>query len=382
MGPLDGIKVVELAGLGPGPWCAMALSDMGAEVIRIDRADAVGSDSPDQLPPDFVNRRGRPSVAVDLKSPAGVEVVLRLAEQADALIEGFRPGVVERLGVGPDACLARNERLIYGRMTGWGQSGPLSQVAGHDINYLALTGLLHAIGPAAGPPLPPLALVGDFGGGLLLAFGVLAGLLEARSSGKGQVVDAAIVDGAALLGSMFHGQVQTGQWRDERGANDLDGGAPYYGAYETADGKWVAVGAMEPRFYAVLVEALAIEGIDLAAQRDRATWPDTRAKFAAAFRGKTRAEWVEILQPLEACFSPVLTLTEAIEHEQNTSRELFVANDGVMQTAPAPRFSRTPGEIQGPAALYGEQTDEALAAWGFEADELDRLGESGAIVQR
>jgi alpha-methylacyl-CoA racemase len=382
-GPLVGVKVVELAGLGPGPWCAMLLSDLGAEVIRVDRADAVGSDSPERRAPDFVNRRGRPSIAVDLKSAAGVEVVLRLAERADALIEGYRPGVVERLGVGPEECMARNPALVYGRMTGWGQSGPMAQVAGHDINYLALTGLLHAIGPAEGPPLPPLNLVGDFGGGaMFLAVGLLAGLLEARTSGEGQVVDAAMLDGTALLGSNIHGLLQVGMWRDERGVNLVDGGAPYYGTYETADGRWVAVGAIEPKFYAVLVEALAVEGVDLAAQDEVSTWPETRAKFAAAFRGKTRAEWVEVMRPLEACFSPVLTLGEALEHEQNRSRRLFVPNDGVLQTAPAPRFSRTPGAIRGPAALYGEHTIEALTEWGFEADEVDALRERGAIVQR
>jgi alpha-methylacyl-CoA racemase len=361
----------------------MMLSDMGAEVIRIDRADAVGTDSPELHPPDFVNRRGRPSAAVDLKSAAGVEVVLRLVEEADALIEGFRPGVVERLGVGPEECLTRNPKLVYGRMTGWGQSGPMSQVAGHDINYLALTGLLHAIGPAEGVPVPPLNLAGDFGGGaMFLAFGLVCGLLEARSSGHGQVVDAAMLDGAALLGSMFHGLVQIGQWRDQRAANMLDGGAPYYRVYETADGKSIAVGAIEPKFYAVLVEALGLEGIDLAAQADVSAWPETTEKFAAAFRTRTRQEWAEILQPLEACFSPVLSLTEALEAEQNRSRRLFVENDGVLQAAPAPRFSRTPGEIAGPAALYGEQTDSALSAWGFSAEELASLRRSGAIAQR
>jgi alpha-methylacyl-CoA racemase len=320
---------------------------------------------------------------VDLKSAAGVEVVLRLVEGADALIEGFRPGVVERLGVGPEACMARNERLVYGRMTGWGQTGPMARVAGHDINYLALTGFLHAIGPAAGPPTPPLNLIGDFGGGaMFLAFGVLAGILEARTSGHGQVVDAAMAEGTALLGSNTYGMLQIGEWRDERGANLLDGGAPYYGTYETADGKWVAVGAIEPKFYAVLVDAVGLEDVDLDAQEDIGSWPETRARFAAAFRSKTRDEWIALLQPLDACFSPVLSLTEALEHEQHRARGLFVSNDGVLQTVPVPHFSRTPGEIRSPAPLCGEHTLEALGACGFEAGEIEALRESGAVVQR
>jgi alpha-methylacyl-CoA racemase len=268
-----------LAGQGPGTWCAMVLSDMGAEVIRVDRTDAVGTDAPGEFPPDFVNRRGRPSVAVDLKSSDGVEVVLRLAERADAMIEGYRPGVVERLGVGPDECLARNGRLVYGRMTGWGQTGPMARVAGHDINYLALTGLLHAIGPAEGPPMPPLNLVGDYGGGAtFLVIGLLAGLLEARTSGKGQVIDTAMIDGAALLGSNLHGLVQVGGWKDERAANMLDGGAPYYRTYETADGRWVAVGAIEPKFYAEFARGLGLAAeLPAQAQHDRGDWPRQRA---------------------------------------------------------------------------------------------------------
>lgn len=381
MGPLMGVKVVEIAGKGPATWCAMMLSDMGAEVLRVDRSDAVNPPARDERSAEFVNLRGRRSIAVDLKTADGAEVVLRLAEQADALIEGFRPGVVERLGVGPETCLARNERLIYGRMTGWGQDGPMAQAPGHDINYLALSGLLHAIGPAD-RPVPPLNLVGDYGGGgLLLAFGIVCALLDAGRSGKGQVIDAAMLDGSALLGSIFHGLAQVAQWKDERASNMLDGGAHYYGTYETADGRWVAIGAMEPKFYSVLLDRLGIAGDDLPDQQAQSRWPEMRERFAAAFRTRSRDEWVDLLGSIDTCFSPVLTLEEALTHEHNVSRGLFVWSDGVLQAAPAPRFSRTPGEISRPAAQVGEHTEEALSEWGFDAAELKRLSDAGAISQ-
>lgn len=381
MGPLNGIKVVEIGSIGPGPWCAMMLSDMGAEVLRIDRADHVGAQPDGARAIDFVNRRGRRSVAVDLKNPDGAEVVLRLVEQADALIEGSRPGVAERLGIGPEECLARNPRLVYGRMTGWGQEGPLAQVPGHDINYLALSGMLHAIGPE-GRPVPPLNLVGDFGGGgMLLAFGIVAGVLEAFRSGKGQVVDAAMVDGASLLGSMFHGLRQIDAWHDRRESNRLDGGAPFYGTYETSDGLWVAVAGNEPKFYAVLVQALGLSLDELPDQMDQSGWADTRKRFAEIFRTRTRQEWVTRLQALETCFSPVLTLDEALEHEHAVARSAFVPLDGVLQAAPAPRFGRTPGQVTLPAARPGEHTDEALRDWGFDANEIAKLVTTHAIKQ-
>ncbi|MEU6561457.1 CaiB/BaiF CoA transferase family protein [Nocardia nova] len=381
MGPLEGVKVVEVGSIGPGPWCAMMLSDMGAEVIRVDRVDDVRNHRPGHRPIDFVNRRGRRSIAVDLKQPDGPGIVLRLAQQADILIEGFRPGVAERLGIGPEQCRARNPRLVYGRITGWGQDGPMAQVPGHDINYLALSGLLHTIGPKE-KPMPPLNLVGDFGGGgLLLAFGVICGYVEAQRSGNGQVVDAAMLDGAALIGSMVHGLRQIGEWTETRESNRHDGGAPFYGTYETSDGHWVAVAANESRFYRVLVEALGLSLEDLPAQHDQACWPATRARFAEIFRTRTRAEWVELLQPLDTCFSPVLTLDEALHHEHNVSRDVFVPHDGILQSAPAPRFDRTPGRIQGPAAEPGEHTEKVLRDWGFSSEEISALSEQEAIAQ-
>jgi alpha-methylacyl-CoA racemase len=381
-GPLTGVKVVEIASIGPGPWCAMMLSDMGAEVIRVDRVDNAGVPVVAGKPYDFVNRRGRRSIGVDLKSPGGAEVVLRLVDRADALIEGSRPGVAESLGIGPEECLARNPALVYGRMTGWGQEGPLAQQPGHDLNYIALSGLLHAIGPARGRPMPPLNLVGDFGGGgLLLAFGIAAGLIEAARSGRGQVVDAAMLDGTNLLGSMFHGLRQIGAWQDRRESNRLDGGAPFYGTYETSEGRWVAIAANEPKFYAVLIEALGLADTELPAQGDQARWPELRARFAAIFRTRTRDEWVEVFRPLDTCFSPVLTLDEAPTHEHGAARSSFVPVDGVLQAAPAPRFARTPGAVAGPAAHPGEHTDEVLNAWGFTADEVAELAAAGTVAQ-
>jgi alpha-methylacyl-CoA racemase len=376
MGPLAGVRVVEIAGIGPGPFAAMVLADMGADVLRVDRIPerVRGGNSRDVL------NRGRPSAGVDLKHPRGVETVLALVERADALIEGFRPGVMERLGLGPDACLARNPRLLYGRITGWGQDGPLAESAGHDIDYIALAGALHAIGRAGATPVPPLNLVGDFGGGgMLMAFGIVCGLVERSRSGKGQVVDASMVDGAALLMSMFFAFRAAGGHSTERGTNLLDGGAPFYDTYETADGKYVAVGALEPKFYAELIERLGLSSAGLPAQMDRAGWPVMRAKFAEVIRTKTRDEWCALLEGTDACFAPILDIEEAARHPHNRARGTFVEVDGVLQPAPAPRFSRTAAGVPTPPPRPAADTDAALGRWGFAAGEITALRASGAI---
>jgi alpha-methylacyl-CoA racemase len=379
-GPLEGIRIVELAGIGPGPFCAMMLADLGAEVIRVDRAERARAPRLPGPNLDLLNR-GRRSVAVDLKSPAGVEVVLRLVERADALLEGFRPGVMERLGLGPDVCLARNPRLVYGRMTGWGQDGPLAHAAGHDLNYIALTGALHAIGRPDSPPPPPLNLVGDFGGGgLLLAYGIVCALLERTRSGRGQVVDAAMVDGAAALMTIIYGAHAAGWWRDERMANMLDGGAHFYDCYETRDGKYVSIGSIEPQFYAELLEKLGLAAEELPKQMDRAGWAVLKERLAAIFRTRTRDEWCALMEGSDVCFAPVLSLAEAPDHPHLRARGTFVEVEGVRQPGPAPRFSRTPGRIERPPAQAGEHTQEALLDWGFAADELAKLREAGAIA--
>ncbi|MFC9975953.1 CaiB/BaiF CoA transferase family protein [Spirillospora sp. NPDC127200] len=378
-GPLAGVRVIELAGIGPGPFAAMLLADLGAEVIRVDRAAAALKGGGATGGTDFTNR-GKRSIAVDLKSERGKELVLRMVEKSDVLLEGFRPGVTERLGLGPDDCLARNPTLVYGRMTGWGQQGPLSQSAGHDVGYIAITGALHAIGRAGGPPQIPMNLLGDFAGGsMYLVVGVLAALLESKASGKGQVVDAAIVDGTAHLSTFIHGFMAGGMWRDERGVNMLDSGAPWYDVYETADGKHVAVGALEPQFYAEFLRKLGLADADLPGQHDRDRWPDLRDRFAAAFKARTRDEWAEVFLPGDACVAPVLSMTEAAEHPYNTARGVFVEGAGHRQPAPAPRFSRTPGETDGVPVLPGGQSREVLAALGFE--DADELIESGAVAQ-
>jgi alpha-methylacyl-CoA racemase len=380
MGPLAGITVIEIAGIGPGPYCGMMLADMGADVIRIDRAGAVQGGDPGRPPADFL-ARGRRSVGVDLKNADGVEVVLSLVEGADALVEGFRPGVTERLGIGPDDCLARNPRLVYGRMTGWGQDGPYASTAGHDINYIALAGALDPLGRAGQPPTPPLNLVGDFGGGgLMLAFGIVAGLLEARASGQGQVIDAAMVDGAASLMTMTHSFRAMGIWNDERGTNMLDTGAHFYDVYETADGRYVSIGSIEPQFYAELLRLTGLEGEDLPWQQDRAQWPAMKERLAAIFRTKSRAEWCEIMEGTDVCFAPVLTIPEAVEHPHNVARGTFVEVAGLRQPGPAPRFSRTAAEVGGPPAHAGQHTDEVLAGAGFDAERIAKLREAGAIA--
>ncbi len=380
MGPLRGIRIVELAGIGPVPYCATLLADMGADVLRVDRAGAAGAAGESKRPKDLL-LRGRRSVGVDLKHAEGVATVLRLVERADVLVEGFRPGVVERLGLGPDVCLDRNPRLVYGRMTGWGQEGPLAQAAGHDINYIALAGALDSIGRRGEPPVPPLNLVGDFGGGgMFLAFGVVAALLERTSSGKGQVIDAAMLDGAAHLMTFIHGMRHMGLWPGERGENMLDTGAHFYDTYETRDGKYVSIGSIEPQFYRLLLEKTGLASEELPHQYDRAAWPRMKERLRDVFKRKTRAEWCEIMEGSDVCFAPVLSMTEAPAHPQMAARQTFVEMFGLLQPAPAPRFGRTPGRIQGPPVYPGEHTEAALLDWGFDGGEVARLRAAGAIA--
>ena len=375
MGPLKGIRVIEMAGIGPGPFCAMMLSDMGAEVIRVDRLAHKGSGHKAN-----VLNRGRRSIAVDLKNPAGVETVQKLIDGADVVIEGFRPGVMERLGLGPDACLARNEKLIFGRMTGWGQDGPLALAAGHDINYISIGGALGAMGYPDRPPAPPLNLVGDFGGGAMyLLAGVLAALVERATSGKGQVIDAAMTDGTASLLSPFYGMMAMGMWTKERQDNRLDGGAHYYGSYTCADGKFISIGSIEPQFYALLLELCEIDDPQFSQQNDKAHWAPLRGKLEALFATQSQAHWCALLEGTDVCFAPVLDLEEAPRHPHNVARKSFVEYDGVTQPAPAPRFSRTQSEIQAPAAMAGEHSEAILTDWGFSADEIATLVQGGAI---
>lgn len=382
MGPLKGVKILEMAGIGPAPFCGMLLADMGASVLRIDRLAPADLGFGIDIRFDLMNRSKR-AAAIDLKAEAGIETVLRLAAQADILIEGFRPGVMERLGLGPEACFAANPRLVFGRMTGYGQEGPLRDRAGHDINYIAMSGALHAIGEKEGAPLPPLNLVGDFGGGALyLAMGVLAALHEARQSGRGQVVDAAMIDGVASLMTMIHGFRQANFWNNERGTNPLDGGAPYYTTYRTRDGKFMAVGAIEKRFYAELIRRLGLDESSLPAQDDKARWPELRGVLAATFAAKTRAEWEFVFEGSDACVTPVLDLEECREHPASRARQTYETREGVIAPAPAPRFSRTPGAIQGPPLEAAGDTEGALAAWGLAAGEIAALAEAGVIPAR
>jgi alpha-methylacyl-CoA racemase len=376
-GPLAGVRVLELGGIGPGPFAAMVLADLGADVLRIDKP----KDGLVLAPPQYqLLHRGRPSAIVDLRQPGGPEVIRRLAATADIVIEGYRPGVVERLGIGPDDLTAVNPRLVYGRMTGWGQDGPIAGTAGHDIAYIALTGALHAIGRAGGPPQVPINLVGDYAAGsMFLVTGLLAALLEARVSGRGQVVDAAIVDGTAVLSTLMYGMLAAGLWQDRRGVNLIDTGAPFYDVYETADGRHMAVGALEPQFYAEFLRLLE-PGPDLPDRMELDRWPELRERFAARFRTKTMAEWTAIFDGTDACVAPVLSFTEAPEHPQLAARNTFVTADGVVQPAPAPRFSRTHAQVGSPPAAPGADTRAALTAWGI--DDVDALLDGKVVIER
>ena len=379
MGPLHGLKIIELAGIGPCPMCAMLLAELGADVVRVDRVTDSGLGI-DMAPEYHLLNRSRPSIAVDLKHPTGTETVLRLVERADALIEGFRPGVTERLGLGPEDCAARNPRLVYGRVTGWGQTGPAAKAAGHDLNYIALTGALDAIGRRGGPPTPPLNLVGDYGGGALyLALGVVAALYEARESGQGQTVDAAMIDGAASLMTSAYALRAAGISDGPRGENVLDSGAHFYDVYETSDGRYVSVAPVEPKFYAELLDRIGLDPSDAPHSADRADWPESKARLAALFRTRTRDEWCEILEGTDACFAPVLGMDEAHRHPHNAARGTFVERDGIVQPNAAPRFDRTPGGIRCSPPAPGSGTRAVLADWGFTSAEIDVLAARGVI---
>ena len=377
-GPLAGVKIIELSGIGPAPLCCSLLSDMGADILRIDRNAPSGLGSPRTTRTDLL-RRGRPSVAIDMKHPDGIATVLKLVETADAIIDPFRPGVTERLGLGPDECLARNPRLVYGRMTGWGQDGTLNQAAGHDLNYIALTGVLHAIGPKE-LPTPPLNVVGDMGGGaMFLAVGILAAVIEARQSGHGQIVDTAMTEGAAYLATGAFGSLAAGDWVHERTSNILDGGAHFYRCYKTSDDKFVSIASIEAKFYAILLEKLGLQASDLPSQMDRNTWPAMAKKFEALFAEKTRDQWCEIMEGTDICFAPVLTFDEAFEHPHAKTRGSFVDVEGIKQPVPAPRFSRTPIGIKSGPPELGANTAAGLASWGMSEDEISNLIDSKAI---
>ncbi len=375
MGPLNGVKIIEIAGIGPGPFCAMMLSDLGADIVRVDRKSAEGAGTKF----DILNR-GRRSIAVDLKHPEGIETVLKLVEGADALIEGFRPGVMERLGLGPDMCLKRNPKLVFGRMTGWGQDGPMAHAAGHDINYISLSGVLSAIGRPGEPPVPPLNLVGDFGGGgMMLALGVVCALLETKTSGKGQIIDAAMTDGSAALMSIIFGLKGMGVWTNDKGTNFLDGGAHFYDAYECKDGKYVSIGSIEPQFYALLLEKCEITDPQFQNQMDQDAWPELKTKVATIFKSKTRDEWCAIMEGTDICFAPILNFDEAPEHPHNKARGTFIEVDGVVQSAPTPRFSRTQNATPSGPPTAGQHTDDILADYGFSPEEIATLKDAGAI---
>ncbi len=375
MGPLAGFKIIELAGIGPGPFAGMLFADMGAEVISVERASVKS----DRGLPDC-SRRGKRSIALNLKSAEGIAALLRLVEQADALFEGFRPGVMERLGIGPDVCLERNPKLVYGRMTGWGQFGPLAKAAGHDINYISLTGALHAMGRAGEKPVPPLNLVGDYGGGgMFLVTGMLAAMLEAQRSGKGQVVDAAMTDGSAVLMAMFHSMQAMNMWTTKRGVNLLDSGAHFYDVYETLDGKYVSIGSIEPQFYALLLEKAQLDPQVFGRQMDSRHWPELKEKLVAVFKTKTQAEWCELMEGSDVCFAPVLDFLEAKDHPHNVARETYIDVDGMVQPAPAPRFSRTPGEVAFGSRPQGADTEAVLGAWGFTDEQIQDLREQGGL---
>jgi alpha-methylacyl-CoA racemase len=377
MGPLSGVRVIEIASLAPAPFGCMILADLGADVLRVDRAERCGPDAPQPADP---LSRGRRSIGLNLKDPAAVEVLLRLVQDADVLVEGFRPGVAERLGFGPLVCAERNPGLIFARMTGWGQDGPLAPTAGHDIDYIAISGALGMVGRAGESPVPPVNLIGDFGGGgMLLALGILAALVERAGSGQGQVVDAAMVDGSALLTSFVYGLRALGGWQDKRGSNLLDGGAPFYDTYATADGQYMAVGALEPQFYAALLRGLGLADTDLPAQHDRQRWPELRKRFAETFASRSRAEWEQVFAGTDACVSPVLSLAEAPAHPHAVARDSFVSVGGVIQPAPAPRFARTAADEPAPPPRPGADTDTVLAGLGLSADDITGLRARGVI---
>ncbi|MFC4272645.1 CoA transferase [Sneathiella chungangensis] len=382
MGPLAGLKVIEMAGLGPAPFSGMLLGDLGAEVLRIDRVSSV--DLGIEFPTKFdLRNRNKKSVAINIKTEDGLATLHSLIEKADVLIEGYRPGVAERLGIGPDDCHRLNPRIVYGRATGWGQDGPLAMSAGHDINYIALTGALHCIGAKNGPPVPPLNLLGDYGGGALyLAFGIMCAVFQAKQSGTGQVVDSSMIDGVTSLMTVFHAFQQMGEMHKERGSNVLDGGAPYYGCFETKDGQYIAIGAIEERFYKTLIELIGLKFEDLPDRNDRNNWPELQARFATIFREKTRDEWSDILEGTDACFSPVLSLEEVNSHPHNKARSLLADVDGVTQPRPTPRFSATPGEIRYPAPKPGQHTIQALREWGIKEEILTKGLKSGVFFSR
>ena len=376
MGPLKGLKIIEMAGIGPGPFCGMVLADLGVEIIRVDRASAIGTGSKQ----DAANR-GKKSIAVDLKSEEGVEVVLKLVETADAIFEGFRPGVMERLGLGPDVCSERNERIVFGRMTGWGQEGPLANAAGHDINYISLTGALAAIGRPGSPPVPPLNLIGDFGGGgMLLALGLLAALLESKKSKKGQVVDAAMTDGSALLMTMIYSMYSSGMWKTSMGSNLLDGGSHFYDTYECKDGKFISLGSIEPQFYALLCQIAELDESIFGKQMSRDSWPEQKEAIKKIILDKTRDEWCELMEGTDVCFAPVLDMSEAPKHPHNIERKTFIDLEGVTQPAPAPRFSRTEPEVASSPSIVGEHTDQVLTSIGLSDEDINTLKTSGAVA--
>ena len=376
MGPLKGLKIIEMAGIGPGPFCGMVLADLGAEVIRVDRVSALGGGSKQES-----SNRGKKSIAVDLKSKQGVEIVLKLVKSADAIFEGFRPGVMERLGLGPEICLETNEKIVYGRMTGWGQDGPLAKAAGHDINYISLSGALAAIGRPGSPPVPPLNLIGDFGGGgMLLALGLVAALFESKGSKKGQIVDAAMIDGSALLMTMIYTMQATGFWKNSLGSNLLDGGAHFYDTYECKDGMYISIGSIEPQFYKQLCDIAELDESIFGNQMSRDSWPEKKVAIKKIFLEKTRKEWCDLMEGTDICFAPVLNMTEAPKHPHNVERKTFIDLEGVTQPAPAPRFSRTKAEVISSPALVGEHSEEILKDLGLSQEEIASLRSSGGIA--
>lgn len=382
MGPLSGLKIIEIAGIGPGPFCAMMLADQGAEVIRVDRAGNGMGGVPGDPSKDILNR-GRKSIAIDLKSPDGVALLLELVEQADGLIEGFRPGVMERLGLGPEECFKHNSKLVYGRMTGWGQDGPWASMAGHDIDYIALSGALHGFGRAGDKPVPPINLVGDFGGGgMFLAYGMVAAILNVARGGTGQVVDAAMVDGSAVLMTMMHALTAMGVWREKRGTNMLDTGAHFYEVYETRDGKYLAIGAIEPQFYQVLLESTGLQGDkDFQNYMNPKMWPQLKERLAAVIAQKDRHEWEEIFEGSDGCVAPVLSMAEAVDHPHNKARATFIDVDGMTQPAPAPRFSKTKADVPNPPSNPGADSVEVLKSWGFGDKHIATLLENKVVKQ-